>query len=518
MPPAPPHHSKLRPQLMSRRWLIWSVLVAAALSAERDAPAAQRAASSTSRFQAQHDEYIREFEEGRQQLIADCQAKGLSEAATEIAVWQIPHDLSALTGMSLPSEVQPEIPLSLPNAERQWRIQFRNLKQEVAKELYLLSRRVLNADLPNAAWRLIHEVVWFDPDYERARTILGYERYGDEWVTPFAAKKLRERFVWHEQFGWLPAAHIDRYENGERIYRTRWYTAQKEAELRRDFAHAWEVETDNFLIKTNVSLETGVKLAKKLEVFHDWFTRSFPAFFNTPDQLKKLFAGAARRRRAVRKQFVIHFYRTRDEYVNRLIKDNPQIEITNGIYMPDERTAHFYPDPNSDIESTIYHETTHQILYEIDPKPRAIADREHFWVIEGFACYMESFRPQEDGVSIGNPDYTRFYWARQRLVEENFFVPLDRFAALGKVTYQNQLQIRERYSQASGLVHFYMHSNQGRYRDAFIDHIAALYRPLPKGFRVGGMDRYTGVSYEALGQQYRDYISGLESNPLAAAD
>ena len=103
--------------------------------------------------------------------------------------------------------------------------------------------------------------------------------------------------------------------------------------------------------------------------------------------------------------------------------------------------------------------------------------------------------------------------------EDGFFVPLDRFASLSKNAYQTPMHISERYSQASGLVHFYMHYKNGLYRDAMIDHFAALYRPIDPRFRIGGMDQFTGVPYSQLSQQYREYITGLDSNPnrLAAA-
>ena len=508
-----------KPTMSKQAFLVFACLAVAAWLSDASIVVAQPASLSAERYQTQHDGYVAAFQESLAKLIVNCQARNLPTAVDELLPWQAAVDVAALSDRKLPSKVQPEIQLSLPQDERLWRTEFRAIRQDMAKNLYLLSRRVLNAGSTHAAWRLIHEVLWYDSDYERARTLLGYERYGDEWVTPFAAKKMRDRFVWHDRFGWLPAAHVERYENGERFFRNRWYTAQKESQLRREWAHAWEIETDNYLLKTNVGLEQGVALAKKLEVFHEWFQRAYPAFFNTPEQLKVLFGSTTRRRRALRTPFVVHYYHSKDEYVRRLIAKNPQIAISNGIYTPDDRISHFFVDPNSDIESTIYHEATHQILYELDPKPRRIADNEHFWIVEGFACYIESFRPLSNGVSIGNPDYVRFYFAREVLMKDDFFVPLDRLASLSKNAYQDPAQISQRYSQASGLVHFYMHYDNGRYRDAMIDHFAALYRPIDPGFRVGGMDHFTGVSYATLSQQYREYISVLDSNPnrLAAA-
>ncbi len=503
-----------------RRLLLIAACLAGFLSATGCSPAfAQSPGPGENRYATQHDQYVAAFQESLAKLIADCQAKNLQSAVDELLPWQAPVNVASLSDRKLPESVQPEISLLLPQNERLWRIEFQSLRQEMAKNLYLLSRRVLLAGNPHAAWRLIHEILWYDSDYGRARTLLGYEQFGGDWVTPFAAKKQRERFVWHERFGWLPAAHVERYENGDRFFRNRWLTAQQEENLRRKWANAWEIETDNYLLKTNVGLEQGVALAKKLEVFHDWFQRAYPAFFNTQAQLKVLFGAAARPRRVKRKPFVIHYYQNKEEYVRHLIGKNPQIAISNGIYSPDERISYFFVDPDSDIESTVYHEATHQILYELDPKQRRIAFNEHFWIVEGFACYVESFRSVENGVSIGDPDYVRFFFAKDILIKDGFFVPLDRFASLSKNAYQDPFQISQRYSQASGVVHFYMHYKDGMYRDALIDHFAALYRPIDPGFRVGGMDHFTGVAYSELNRQYREYISALDSNPnrLAAA-
>ena len=118
-------------------------------------------------------------------------------------------------------------------------------------------------------------------------------RHGIRWVTPFASQQLRRRFVWHETFGWLPAAHVERYEMGQRYFKRRWVSADREAELRRDFRNAWEVRTDHYLVKTNHSLEEGVALARNLETFYGFLHSSFAGFFSTPDQIEKLFAGTS---------------------------------------------------------------------------------------------------------------------------------------------------------------------------------------------------------------------------------
>ena len=53
-----------------------------------------------------------------------------------------------------------------------------------------------------------------------------------DWVTPFAWAQMKHGNVWHEDFGWLPAAHVSRYENGERYFQNHWYDAKKEKEAK----------------------------------------------------------------------------------------------------------------------------------------------------------------------------------------------------------------------------------------------------------------------------------------------
>lgn len=454
---------------------------------------------------ASYDRFFKQVDD----LIAFCDARGLTEGTEELKRWKIPVSGTELLATSLPQDIQPPLPNDLPPDERQWRVELTAARQVIAKDLYLLSRRVLSSGLHSIAISLVREVLYFDPDHEQARGQMGYERYGELWTTPFSARKLKAGFVWHDEFGWLPQANVARYEKGERCYRTNWMTAAREASIRQDFNNAWEVETDHYRIKTNVSLERGVEIAKALEVFHKYFRSTFDGFFSSPEQLKKV----AKQSRP----FEIHFFRTQDEYVNRLKKSNPQIGITNGIYMPDDRVAYFYESADGDVEATLYHEATHQILYELHQQPRQIGQHDHFWVVEGIACYMESFRRKPEGFSIGDPAYIRFQNARERAIDEGYLVPLARYDEMGKLAFQSDPNIKKNYSQAAGLAHFFMHYGDGRYRDALVQHLELLYRPQTGRVRVAGLNQLTGVSYDELDRQYIEHMRSLDVDPAGTA-
>ena len=89
--------------------------------------------------------------------------------------------------------------------------------------------------------------------------------------------------------------------------------------------------------------------------------------------------------------------------------------------------------------------------------------------------YMESLR-QEDGYYVlGGFDDERMHAARYRLLHDKFYVPLDEFTGYGMEKLQKDPRIATLYSQAAGLTHFLVYYDGGRYRDALVSYLAAVY-------------------------------------------
>lgn len=467
-------------------------------------------------YQQQYETLQNNFQNDLKQLAARCQQEQQFEGVQTIAqLLKVLQDFDPHSN-PLPRAVRTDIPLNLPPAERSWRLKLRNLREQQANDLFVFSRKVLYAGFPSYAYDLILETAYHNPDHRSVRLILGYVRNGDEWMTPFEKEMQDRKHQWHEKYGWLPASHIARYERGERYVNGRWKSAAQEAEIRRDFRNAWEIKTEHFLIKTNHSLEMGVKLATEMEEFHRYFHQTFVGFFKTPEQLRKLFEGARNpfQRRNKNSQHVMHYYRTRDEYLQRLQKEIPQIALTHGIYLFGDRISHFYhrPDAEGDL-GTLYHEATHQLFYETGSlrSNRQVGEKNHFWAIEGIACYMESFEKNGNVFRSGNPNHIRFNAARYRLLEDEYYVPLETFAAMGRQAFQTSPNISPNYSQASGLSHFFMHAKQGEYRDAFINQMAQLYS-FNSRIRNNAktLEELTGQSYAELDHEYKAYSAALQ--------
>ena len=454
--------------------------------------------NSLAAIQESHVEEFRSFSTELTKLIEFCEDKSLPEGAARIKSRVISPATQALNLSALPRDVQPELPAQLTPDERFWQTQLKHSEDEYAKKLYLLSRRALHSDNPGYAYRLVREAAVHNPDHAPIRKILGFERLGNEWVTSFAAAQTRE------DFGWLPKNHLVKYAADERFFKGRWYTTVKEKELRHAFADGWQVRTDHYLIKTNYSLERGVELGKALEDFYGFFNETFAGFFNTPEQLKKLFDGKSRLVRPT--PYVVHYYRSRDEYLDRLKKQFPTIEQTNGVYMTNDRVAHFYHDDKGDSEATLFHEATHQLFFESHQANRPISEKDHFWIIEGIACYMESFQRANGTVSNGDPGYIRFAGARANLLSENsYYMPLKEFSGMGMRNFQFAPALTKNYTQAAGLARFFMHYDNGRYREALVSHLSQLYSGDNRvRDHAAALDELTGVDFEELDRQYRE--------------
>lgn len=498
------------------RLLVILLVGVAAIGLSVDRVTAQATQSSKAEralmnLRVQHrDAYLR-MSEALERIAQTCEERNLNVIAMQIRRMAQPVDPDLLRFEPLPRNVQPPISPDLPDDEREWRTQLRDHRKEYAKQLDLLAQQAVKNKFPSYAFQLIREVVLHDSDHPRARRLLGYVLFKDEWVSPFEKQKLENKEVWTTQFGWLPAAHVDRYENGERFYLGKWMSAKDEAKQRQNFNKAWEIRTEHYRFKTNHSLDRGVELASALEEFHRFFQQTFASFFDSPQQLQKLFASTTMTHRPVKEPFNIHFFSSRDEYIAKL-KSRYQgqiLALSDGVYDTDDRIVYSFENATTPAETTMYHEATHQLLAaHLKPSPM-IANRANFWLIEGFASYIESFQRQNGRLTLGDPRCIRLVTARERLLRDGYYMPLAEFTHLGKDAYQAHPRLQNNYSQAAGIVHFFMHYDGGRYRDDLIEHVKQIYQQAERGGPVATLEELTGTDFKELDQQYAEFSTAL---------
>ena len=189
---------------------------------------------------------------------------------------------------------------------------------------------------------------------------------------------------------------------------------------------------------------------------------------------------------------VVHYYATRDEYDRRMRGRIPPGIVTNGFLLgTGQDLSTCFAIPTAADSRPRFTKPQHQIfdLATIDDRlsaarkrrielrqprvtPWVMCEKSNFWMLEGIACYVESFEINEGVISVGRPDYIRFVAAQQRLLRDNFFVPLQVLSSMGKDAFQHHVNRPQLYSQGSGVAHFLLHYDNGAYRDAFVKLLA----------------------------------------------
>lgn len=375
-----------------------------------------------------------------------------------------------------------------------------------AESLYARARMACEQGEVGTALRLATEALVYDPDHADARRVLGYRKVADSWAGSFAARRIERGEVWHPQFGWIEAEDVEQWEAGKRRLGKRWISEEEDIRRHPTIEKGWQIRTDHFRVLTNHSREQAALLAMRLEMLYQIWQQQFAGFYLTPQDLLKRFEG--KESSGYRgKPFQVMYYKTREEYNSALRRQQPQIDMTLGIYFDHTRTTHFFAGKDQDA-GTIYHEAVHQFFQESRKAARNVGALSNAWIIEGIACYFESLTEHRDAqrgryYTLGTPQAGRLPAARHRRLVDNYYVPLAELSTLGMTDLQRRSDIARLYSQSAGLATFLMHYQEGSYRQATVEFLKLIYAGRDK---TTSLPTLTGRSFEDLDQQYAEFL------------
>jgi hypothetical protein len=432
-----------------------------------------------------------------------CESKGLADQARQTRHVLSPTDPYKLYVPVLPDSIGPaKLPEGATAEVAEWDARLVRLRHDQAVALMEIARHAVRNGRAGLAFDLAVAAIQADPDYEPARRLFGYQKFRDHWRTFYEARKLRAGMVWSDRFGWLPKSHLRRYEEGQRYTDGRWISAAEDAQRHRDIHSGWDVDTEHYTIRTDHSIEAAVALGVKLERLNRLWQQMFLRYYASEADVMALFDGRSKPAAGGDRHSVVYF-RDRDDYKRALGASMPNVETT-GVYRLGR--AYFFADKNSD-DRTLYHEATHQLFYESRPVVLDVGAKANFWIVEGIAMYMETLR-QEDGFYVlGGFDDLRLHAAAYRLLVSKFYVSLAEFTGYGRDRLQTDKQIAKLYSQAAGLANFLVYYDGGRYRDALVAYLVAVYTGRDEPSTLA---KLTGVDYSELDKQYRKFIEGGE--------
>ena len=386
---------------------------------------------------------------------------------------------------------------------------FRTLRRKHGTFLVHLAREAAAAGYAGLAIPLLYEALYCDGNLAEARQILGQQQLDGRWVSMETAARMNRGELWSEEFGWLSENEIDRYKQGERLFRGKWISEEEDARRHRQIRNGWKVETDHYEVTTNLSLRAGVELAQKLEAFYTVWSQCFAGYYLSPQSLEKRFL-QTNDEPVTRKKFNVYYFRNRAEYDLALARIQPGISgKTLGVYLEKIKTAYFFA-PAADNEEeknlsqiTIWHEATHQLFAERVATRKVSGLKNNFWIVEGIACFMETLHQEEQGWKLGGPMAGRLAAARIRLERDHFYIPFTEMVTFGARAMLSNPQYRTLYTQAAGQAAFLMTARHGKFRPTAIEYLRLIYRGRAK---IGTLASLTGSPLKALDQDYREFL------------
>ncbi len=199
---------------------------------------------------------------------------------------------------------------------------------------------------------------------------------------------------------------------------------------------------------------------------------------------------------------LVFLFGSRDEYLTttgtgRLRESPAFLEWTAGHYSPAEKVSRFYwtsdPDGERRLVGTCVHELTHHWLDRRKPE-RSGPDQPGFWIVEGFATFMEEgvYDVDTGTYSLENPRSRSLDVLRS--IPASRLIPWKRFYKLSQADFaglpvndmtpvairwmlRQQLVSTSRlfYEQAAATCQYLFHADGGKHRQQLLQYVDAFY-------------------------------------------
>ncbi len=403
----------------------------------------------------------RDVEALQQRLADELRRAGLDD---EVARWVIRRD---------PQRIYVFFPDEGTTADRDATLQD-VLHRHAERLLERAKKEAADGD-PSAAARMLHEVLFFDPDYETVRRILGHRKTDDGWHVAASRLSQRRSTRAHAVVDWP--------------------------------AKSWsQVHTDHFEIASQADPQVTEHLAEQLERWHTVWRQIFFEFWSNGPALNRWIEGRGNYR-IPPKRFQVVLFANRDDYVAQLSDSIRGIERSTGYYEPRLRTSFFYASDDGGTESTWRHELTHQLFQETrraTPEPFESAG---LWLGEGIAMYMESLTDCGEYGVLGGFDSRRLQYARMRRLKEQYQVPFSELRTMPQEAFQRRDDIARLYSQSAALVHMLMDHEFGRWRRPLCQYLELCYSGKLKPTT---WDAVVGLDDSEVDRQYPEFLKVSE--------
>ncbi len=377
----------------------------------------------------------REFQAELLRLATICDKVGLAEQAELSRGW-LAGERDDQTVLYLPCPFEDEETASAITVS--WAKHFNAARSKFAATLFNEAERIVESD-EQAAYRLVWRTLREDPTHAPARQVLGALARG---VT--SKSRVTRGRVQIPELGWQAGTYS-------------------------------LFETPHFRILSCANKPESLRLAQQLEEFYAIWSQVFFPLWAPPGLMRAKLTeqkGDWPKQRGIE----VVLLENRAEYLKVLGVSEDRIGISVGYYNPGLHQSFFYPSP--DINATLTHELTHQLLLEathIDAQSGAGTEN-GIWLLEGVALYMESLTQHSSYWTLGGVDSPRLQTARYRGVRDGYWPDWKRFSSAGIDEWKKDHDLAKLYSHAAGLTHVMLDSLGAPSRARYIEALIGLYQ------------------------------------------
>jgi hypothetical protein len=407
-----------------------------------------------------------------------------------------------------------------------WQTELDTIREKTANELLALAKRAADGKPPHLALasQYVREAVDRAPDHREARRLIGYVPYQGGWARPFAVSKLASNQVRHPVFGWVDADWVPQLDQGKLpalrargSNKVRWLPTAEADQLRAGWNPPWHIFTEHFEIQTSVSLAETISFGRRLEAFHDLFIALMADVIGPNLPLARRFKDPKLSGDPTTKRHLVYFFGSKEDYIAyfRNRPDGPDLEKSLGYYEPPKSgsggrgIAYFFRDPDGQlpVTATLYHEVSHQLLFENAGPNAYMKNVGNYWVFEGLGTYFETVQELPDGsLEVGGLVGRRMEEAIKAIVFRAGHVPLGYFIQFDQARFNREPEVYLHYQEAMALATFLMQWHDGEYREPFLAYVRDAYRGTIKRNTGRPLQDRLGVPYSTLEGQFLAYL------------
>lgn len=410
----------------------------------------------------------RDFADDLQELVVWCRSQGLQQQAEQTFDRYRQRDLQR---MYLYPPGEATMPEPDESETGQWQQKLNEVHRAQGQRIFELAQRAAEANAGGEAFRLLNEVLYFDPDHAEVRRMLKHRRVDEGWRVASDKISVRTGRDAHKAFGWPAQSYL-------------------------------VVRTPFFEIVSNASEERTVVLAEKLERWHAIWRQVFFDYWSSAKVIQRWFDGKSSVNYP-RRRFSVAFFRDHQQYVNILSRYVRGVDASTGYYDSRQQMS-FFPDGDDPrTEDTWRHELTHQLFRESVRTKGEPFEQQFIWLDEGIAAWFESLADFGSYATVGGFDSRRMQYARIRLFHEKFYIPLQELTELGREGLQQHPDMIRIYAQAAAVSDMLMNDDMGAMSQSVCEFMRLIYAGKLK---PGSFEELIGKSFAQLDSRYPQYL------------